>query len=225
MWGLRRLRRTDRPALVLCDVSPPRSDQEILEAVDAIRSEAHDRWRLAIMGVQPVEELERLARASKTWVVSRGADPFVMLRDVECLISGRSGDLAPSAVKLLLVDDSEVTLQLMQERLCDAGFDVRIAVALGEAPSILRGWSPNVIIADVNMAEMRDDDLCARLKARIPAEVLVVLCSSIPEEELAPLARAAGADGFVSKSQGLDVLVRRIAETCRTLSEPVVSIH
>jgi hypothetical protein len=46
-----------------------------------------------------------------------------------------------------------------------------------------------------------------------------------PEKELAALARAAGADGFVSKSEGLDVLVERITQTCRVLSDPIVSIR
>jgi hypothetical protein len=87
MWGLRRLRQNDRPALVLCDVSPPRSDEEIVDAVSAIRSVAQDKWRLAIMGVQPVHELERLARASKTRVVARGTDPLVLLRCVESLMA------------------------------------------------------------------------------------------------------------------------------------------
>jgi hypothetical protein len=48
---------------------------------------AHDKWRLAIMGVQPVHELERLARASNTSAVARGADPRVLLEGVESLIA------------------------------------------------------------------------------------------------------------------------------------------
>jgi DNA-binding response OmpR family regulator len=150
-WGLRRLRQTDRAALVLFDVSPHSRDQEVLEAVEAIRGVAHDKWRIAIMGVQPLHELRRLGEATGALVAARSADPYVLLRSIQNL-TRRSGQLRPSAsrtsvrgtARILLIDDSEFTLQLIQDRLCDAGFDVRIAVALNEAQSIFGGWSPDV---------------------------------------------------------------------------------
>jgi two-component system phosphate regulon response regulator PhoB len=101
---------------------------------------------------------------------------------------------------------------------------VRIALALGEVRSIIEGWSPNVIVADVNMPEIRRDDLCARIKAAATTRsAVVMLCSSLPDDELADIALTAGADGFVSKSGGVDHFVAAIEAQCRRISNPVVS--
>jgi CheY-like chemotaxis protein len=105
-----------------------------------------------------------------------------------------------------------------------SGFDVRIALSLGEVQSIIQGWSPNVIVADVNMPDIRGDDLCARLKtAAATRDAMVMLCSSMPPSELSGIADAAGADGFVSKELGLDHFVSTIEQLCRRVSNPRVS--
>jgi hypothetical protein len=49
------------------------------------------------------------------------------------------------------------------------------------------------------------------------ANVLVLLCSSLPEPELAELARVAGADGHVSKSRGLERFVADLERLTRRL--------
>lgn len=122
----------------------------------------------------------------------------------------------PHATKLLLIDDSEMTLEMMQSTLSEIGFDVRIAVALGEVRSIVAHWHPNVIVADVKRPDMSGDELCARIKASVQRnDVFVLLCSSLPDAELAELARHAGADGYVSKSQGLERFVEQLVDQTR----------
>jgi CheY-like chemotaxis protein len=111
---------------------------------------------------------------------------------------------ATAAPKVLLVDDSEITLELMQAQLEGSGYEVRIAVALGEIRAIVANWAPNVIVADVKRPDMPGVELCARIKASVRRDdVLVLLCSSLPDAELAELARISRADGFVSKLGGL----------------------
>lgn len=248
--GLQRAYRqgTRTPALIACDVSPPISFDVVVERVDSLRHAAEGQWPVAIYGSQSRSHLSILARACRAvGFMSRGEDPEAVPRGVAQLLPLRRAEIvteswghaqrpespAPARprsdwtlTKLLLIDDSEITLQLMQARLRRAGFDVRIAVALGELRSILRGWSPNVIVADVHMPEMRGDELCSRLKATVAGgDVIVLLCSSLAEGELRAIAEAAGADGFVSKELGLDHFVDRIHAYCQRFSDPILSIQ
>ena len=233
VFGLRQLVATHEPRVVVLGVSPVKAAHEIVGDVESIRSVLDASVPLVVFGVAAQDrELAKLVQQRKVRAfVRRAEDPFQLLRAIADLLPSRrpspasgskSGpqpaiDVSGRNLRLLLIDDSELTLGLMQERLSQIGFDVRIAVALGEAQSILRGWCPNVVVADVNMPEMRGDDLCARIKSKTSRDVLIFLCSSMPEAELRMLASAAGADGYVSKTSGHDAVANRIALLCKRL--------
>jgi DNA-binding NarL/FixJ family response regulator len=238
--GLRKALRPNRPAVVVCDVSPPLTIPQAVAAVESVRGVTEGRARIVLSGSQSSEQLATLVLAcGAAGFVERRDDPTVLLRGIRRLLATRRGSVAPerlseigeaptpprwAIIKLLLVDDSEITLELMQERLRASGFDVRIALSFGEVLSIVRGWSPNVIVADVKMRDMRRDDLGALLKTTSATrDAIVMLCSSMPEEELAAIADAAGADGFVSKNNGLDHFVSCVEAMCRRISNPMVS--
>ncbi|MBS2013313.1 MAG: response regulator [Deltaproteobacteria bacterium] len=120
--------------------------------------------------------------------------------------------------RMLLIDDSEMTLELMQERLTLASFDVRAAMSLGEVRALVANWAPNVIVADVVRPDIPGNELCARLKATVcRPDVLVILCSSLPDKHLARLADDANADGYVSKTYGLEEFVDRVLVLSRRL--------
>jgi CheY-like chemotaxis protein len=240
--GLKRALAPDRPTVVVCEVSPPLTFHQIIASVNAVHDIAGGRAPVVLCGSQPAEQLEILVRASRAaGFVERRQDPHVLRRGFHRFLAVARPTLAPDSVrriasarsqpqwtivKLLLVDDSEIALQMMQERLQESRFDVRIALSLGEVQSIIRGWSPNIIVADVNMPEVRGDDLCQRIKAAADTkDATVMLCSSMPEAQLAEIADAAGADGFVSKNNGLEHFVSSIEAMCRRLSNPVVSFE
>lgn len=239
--GLRKALVPERPAIVMCEVSPPLGYQQIVGNVHAARAVTEGRAPVILCGSQSAEQLAILVRACHAaGFVERRADPMILLRQLQRFVATPRETLPPeqlrdvrasgprrpqwAIIKLLLIDDSEITLEMMQERLRQSGFDVRLAFSLGEVQSIIQGWSPNVIVADVNMPDMRGDDLCARLKtAAATRDAIVMLCSSMPEQQLAEIAEAAGADGFVSKGLGLDHFVSSIEAMCRRISNPVVS--
>jgi DNA-binding response OmpR family regulator len=239
--GLRKALLPERPAVVMCDVSPPLTYQQIVASAHAVRALSEGRAPVVLCGSQSADLLTRLVHACKAaGFVERREDPMVLLRQLQRFVATSRQSVSPeqlrevgearsrrsqwAILKLLLIDDSEITLELMQERLRQSGFDVRLAFSLGEVQSILQGWSPNVIVADVNMPDMRGDDLCTRLKtAAATREAVVVLCSSMPEDELCEIADAVGADGFVSKGHGLDHFVSSIEAICRRISNPLVS--
>lgn len=238
--GLRRALAPERPTVVMCEVSPPLTYHQAVAAVGAARDVVEGRAPVVLCGSQGPDQLSILVRACQAaGYVERRPDPIVLLRGMQQLLASARGTVAPDrladigrerrppqwgVIKVLLVDDSEFALEIMQARLRTSGFDVRIALSLGEVQSIIQGWSPNVIVADVNMPDIRGDDLCARLKAAASTrDAIVMLCSSLPEEELREIAGAAGADGFVSKGIGLDHCAARIEALCRRRSDPVVS--
>ena len=113
--------------------------------------------------------------------------------------------------KILLIDDSEISLHFASRVLGRAGFDVRTTLDVNDLHSVLGGWRPDVILTDVNMPGLSGPDLCRKLKSSYEtAHVPVVLFSGVPSEELETMARECEADGFLSKSNGLDQLPQEL---------------
>lgn len=113
--------------------------------------------------------------------------------------------------KILLIDDSEISLHFASRVLGRAGFDVRTTLDVNDLHSVLGGWRPDVILTDVNMPGLSGPDLCRKLKASYEtAHVPVVLFSGVPPHELETMARECEADGFLSKSNGLDQLPQEL---------------
>lgn len=114
--------------------------------------------------------------------------------------------------RLLLIDDSEIALEYAELVLTDAGFEVRAVSSLEAFRKVLStDWKPHMIITDLNMPEMNGVELCQTLRREIAtARIPLVLCSSTPDEELAAVARAVGADAYLSKHAGLDALPARL---------------
>lgn len=120
------------------------------------------------------------------------------------------GTAGKREVKLLMLDDSEVTLELTQAALVQAGFDVRIAVAAAEALAIADAWRPDVAVIDLRRPDVGDRPLCAELKEH--GVSLTLVASSLTDAELLRASREAFADGYVSKAKGVRGFVARIEE-------------
>ncbi len=120
--------------------------------------------------------------------------------------------------RVLLLDDSEISLEVASDILTEEGFEVRATTSLQGFDNLLEDWSPQVILTDVNMPGMTGNELCRHLKRRYEtAHVPVVLCSSLPRDELERLARDCEADGFVTKSNDLDGLAEELRALCETM--------
>lgn len=228
----------DSVATVLVfDVSMPRTWQAVVEEHAALRAFVADRVPIVLHGNRPVVEFSELDWACRAVAHipshPEGRHLLALLRRLLPRTAPRapsrttrppSGErfaLAGASTRMLLIDDSEITLEMMQSLLSAVGFDVRIAVALGEVTSIVANWSPSVIVADVKRPDMRGDELCARLKASVHnAEAVVLLCSSMPEAELAELARSAHADGYLTKSNGLEHFLNQLVAWTQQLVPP-----
>ena len=117
--------------------------------------------------------------------------------------------------RLLLIDDSEIALAYAESVLTDAGFEVRAVGSLRTFQNVLSSWRPHLIVTDLYMPEMNGAELCQWLRRQVTtARIPIVLCSSAPDQELAMVARAVGADAYVSKVDGLDALPERLNALC-----------
>jgi CheY-like chemotaxis protein len=115
--------------------------------------------------------------------------------------------------KILLLDDSVITLELERAVLEQRGYQVRVASTLLEFQSALEAEQPEIILTDLMMPDVSGKDIVRVLKQDFHTErIPIVLYSSKPDEELAEIAEAAGADGYLSKSHGIERLGELVDE-------------
>lgn len=120
--------------------------------------------------------------------------------------------------RLVLIDDSEIVLAVMVPVLTEAGFDVRAVSSLRKFLNVVLDWKPHLIVTDLYMPEMSGAELCTWLRKQVQtAKTPVIICSSAPDEELAEVARTAGADGYVSKQSGPDALPAKLHALCEEI--------
>jgi CheY-like chemotaxis protein len=118
--------------------------------------------------------------------------------------------------RVLLIDDSDISLFFASQALAKAGYDVRTSTDVHEFQTTLGEWRPDIILTDVSMPGMSGVDLCRLLKSSYDtAHVPVVLFSALSNDDLGRLARECDADGYLSKASGLE----RLPDELRSLIE------
>jgi DNA-binding NarL/FixJ family response regulator len=118
-----------------------------------------------------------------------------------------------NGLKTLLVDDSPEFLEVAVDFLSQhSSVEVVGAARTGrQALELVGELSPDLVLMDFSMPEMNGLEATRSLKIMtVPPQVIMVTLHS--SEELSSLARAAGADGFVVKSDFADALLPLIAK-------------
>ena len=109
--------------------------------------------------------------------------------------------------RILLLDDSTITLEMEKAVLEDRGYKVAIASNLLEFQGQLDKFQPEVILTDLMMPDISGKDIVRVLKQDFHTEKIpIILFSSKADDELEQIAEQAGADGFLSKSHGIEKL-------------------
>jgi CheY-like chemotaxis protein len=109
--------------------------------------------------------------------------------------------------RILLLDDSEITLEMEKAVLEERGYQVATACNLLQFQQLIEKFSPDVILTDLMMPDISGKDIVRVLKQDFHTErIPIVLFSSKTDDELAEISEQAGADGFLSKSHGIDKL-------------------
>jgi CheY-like chemotaxis protein len=126
--------------------------------------------------------------------------------------------MTEAARRLVLIDDSEITLAVMTPVLTAAGFEVRAVSSLRKFLNAVMDWKPHLIVTDLYMPEMSGAELCTWLRGQMAtAKTPVIICSSAPDAELERVSKAVGADGYVSKNAGPEALSAALHALCEEI--------
>jgi PleD family two-component response regulator len=114
---------------------------------------------------------------------------------------------------VLVLDDSEVTRDLVVIAIEAQGHAVRVASNLGELAALFRVRRPDLILTEAAIGQLPPTDVCAALRGLIGDHwVPTVLFSGASDAALATMALNIGADRYVSKDQGIGSLIRELNE-------------
>jgi len=130
-------------------------------------------------------------------------------------------------IRLLIVDDHQlvrVGLRTTLERypqleVAGEAEDVESAMAA------IKKLKPDVILLDMRLGNESGLDVCKRLQAQDDSTSAILVLTSYGEDHLVYEAIAAGADGYLLKEVGSDVLVKSIEQVVsgRSVLDPAVT--
>ena len=167
--------------------------------------------------------------ASEISALGAGADAFVRKgSDIELIMTRlgavlRAAGAEPAASvslispkRILAVDDSITYLHSLADQLRDEGYDVAQATSGEEAIDLLAVQHVDCILLDRVMPGMSGAETCARIKAApIVRDIPLIMLTSLEGRDAMIDGFSAGADDFISKSSGLDVLKARVQAQIR----------
>lgn len=167
------------------------------------------------------------AKDAEVRALEAGADGTVQQHDVELIVARirallrtaraaapTNRALAPKRV--LTVDDDADYLELLGERLRKRGYEVVPAHSGEEALGLLAAQPVDCILLDRSMAGIGGVDTCKRIK-NTPAtrDTPLIFLTATEQREAVIEGLGAGADDFVSKASGFDVLSARVQAQLR----------
>ena len=101
--------------------------------------------------------------------------------------------------RVLLVDDEPLHRALVRRMLQPLGFDLAEGANGAEGLSLAHRWSPQLVLLDLNLPDMRGWSVCRAIKAGGGPPVAVLIVSADAHEGTEAARAAHGADGFVPK--------------------------
>ncbi|QDU95113.1 HD-GYP domain-containing protein [Lignipirellula cremea] len=122
-------------------------------------------------------------------------------------------------MKILLVDDDDIALEILAGALKRSGYDVHTASNGREAFEILKEDNTRLVISDWQMPEMDGIELCQAVRRQdLSRYIYVILLTShdSPQQKVEGL--SAGADDFVTKPFNNAELIARVRAAERVLS-------
>ena len=127
----------------------------------------------------------------------------------------------PRKATILVVDDSQLVLDLTREALEAEGFAVVTNSSWVEVNASIRKSRPDMILLDLMMPSIRGESLCEILKkSAFAGDIPIVLFSSKEEEEIRALAETHGADGWIRKRLSRSEIVQDVLAQYRRLVRP-----
>lgn len=119
-------------------------------------------------------------------------------------------DPNPNRPTVLVVDDSDVCLELAREALESGGYRVVTTSSPLGVNRLIKQEQPVVIVLDVTMPALRGDKLAELVRRHRTTAAPILLHSDRPAEELASLVKRSGATAYVEKTADNMPLVRAV---------------
>jgi CheY-like chemotaxis protein len=117
--------------------------------------------------------------------------------------------------RVLIVDDSPISLEMVRRGLAAAGFEPVGAADLAGVTAALASGPFDAVVVDLHMPEAFGDDLLEFLREGRKITAPIVLYSEQDERMLAERAAAVRADGYVPKSAGIERLLALLNGLCK----------
>lgn len=120
-------------------------------------------------------------------------------------------DRKPSKGKILVIDDSELVLEITKDALEEAGYSVLVNSSWVEVNSTIREHRPDLILLDLMMPSIKGESLCEILKkSSFGRDIPIIIFSTKEESEIKRLAEDAGADGYIVKRMNKKDIVESV---------------
>lgn len=118
--------------------------------------------------------------------------------------------MAEGKLRVLVVDDDPDLLDLVARSLRPHGIEVETHLSALGVHTRIRDTVPDIVLIDVNFPSLKGDKVVSLARAQAPAGTRFILYSASDEAQLRSLAKASGADGYLSKSVQGEELARKI---------------
>lgn len=116
-----------------------------------------------------------------------------------------------SPIRLLLVDDEDLFVQVLSKRLSRRGVDVVSALSGGEALRLLRRGEYDVMVLDLKMEDMSGLEVLRMVRIVAP-ELPVIMLTGHGSEQAAREGITLGASDYLLKPCDLEVLLEKITK-------------
>lgn len=116
-------------------------------------------------------------------------------------------------VKVLVVDDSSMVLEMVSAHLKQYGMEVTEAHDGADAVEKLKAGTPDLVVTDVVMPRMNGYELCRWIKSNASTkDVPVIMCTTKSEEFDKYWGMKQGADAYLTKPYHPPELIKTIKQ-------------
>ena len=123
-----------------------------------------------------------------------------------------------SMSKIVILDDSEDLLDILKYFLTERGYEVETASSRNELISLIKSFSPDLMIVDIFLNDDDGREICKQLRKLEVSKYLCILIFSASPKAIGNY-KEYGADGFIDKPFGLSEIIEKIEATLDTCKE------
>ncbi len=207
-----------RPAAVIVDGVMPGMDGSTV--IRRLRLDPELRTTPCLMLTSAGDDRAELTAldAGADASVRKTDDVELVVNRLAAMLRGEHGAVSPAVQpkRILAVDDSPLYLGALGGLLRDEGYDVVLAASGEEAIEVLAAQEVDCILLDCMMPGIGGIETCSRIKcAPMIGDVPVIMLTMLDGGDSMIEGLTAGADDYIAKSAGFNVINARIQSQIR----------